>query len=55
MFILQYSDFDLDQVDYYILDWAKDNMSVEEFAECQNLVINNPKSVAAIIVKDSFN
>jgi hypothetical protein len=51
LFVLQYSDLQLDQVDYYILDWAKHNMSMEEFFECRRLVIDNPDSVKAIIVQ----
>lgn len=54
MYILQYTDFQLDQIDFYILDWAKHNMSIEEFFECRDLVINNPNDVRAIIVKDDF-
>ena len=54
LYILQYTDFQLDQVDFYILDWAKQSMSLEEFFECRNLVINNPDSVSVIIVKDDI-
>lgn len=54
MYVLQFSNFQLDQIDFYILDWAKHNMSIEEFFECRDLVINNPDDVRVIIVKDDF-
>lgn len=54
LFVLQYSNFQLDQIDFYILDWAKHNMSQEEFFECRRLVIDNPNSIKAIDVKDDF-
>jgi len=51
IYVLQYTDFQLDKIDFYVLDWAKHNLSIEEIAEYRDLVINNPVNFKIIHFK----
>jgi len=47
MYVFNYSNFQLDSIDYYILDWAKVNIP-NEIAEWRNMVLNSPYKVKSI-------
>jgi len=48
MYIFNYSDIDLDSIDYYILNWAKINMSNVEFGEFRDNVLLKPYEIESI-------
>ena len=41
IYVLHYTDSQLDNFDYYILDWAKRNMSLTEFLSWKDYIIAN--------------
>jgi len=42
MYVLNYTDNQLDTLDYYILNWAKLNLTSSDIADYRNMVINHP-------------
>ena len=43
--VLNYNQFELDSLDYYILDWVKTNVSINEFKQCVKVVKENPNPI----------
>ena len=48
LYILNYANEDLDQLDFFILDWAKSEISINDFNACRDYVLFNPKDVHII-------
>jgi len=49
IFIWDYSDNQLDSLDYFVLDWAKNNYSEDEIADLRNLILENHEQIKVYI------